>query len=245
MKQHNENKNIKILYTYVQRRSFVVGDLERLEKFYTLSSYAFPAHKKVLLPVLLLKQALSLLLFGWRYDYFACFFAGYHSWLPTFFARVTGKKSIIFLGGTDCFNYPSFRYGNFTRKWYGMATCKSASNATMLVPVSANLIQTHSPYYKEDSVIQGIYHWCKDLQTPFRIVPTEYDPTVFYRRDVVRLKNSFMTIAFDIDGVSFMRKGIDKVFMAAHAFPQLIVVNKIRVCLNKLVLHDEVWVELA
>lgn len=202
------------------RRSFVATDLARLENYYTLSAYQFPAHKKLLLPFLFVKQAVFLLLFGWRFDYFACFFAGYHSWLPTFFARVTGKKSIIFLGGTDCFNYPSFNYGNFTRKWYGMATCKSAENATMLVPVSANLIKTQSPYYKEDSITQGIYHWCKNLQTPFRIVPTEYDPTVFYKRNVERRKNSFMTIAFDIQGVSFIRKGIDKVIMIANSLPE-------------------------
>ncbi|HUR29885.1 MAG TPA: hypothetical protein VMZ69_00565, partial [Saprospiraceae bacterium] len=220
MKQQNTNKNIKILYTFVLRRSFVATDLTRLENYYELSAYQFPAHKKLLLPLLFIKQALYLLLFGWRFDYFACFFAGYHSVLPTLFARITGKSSVIFLGGTDCFKYPSFNYGNFTKKWYGKATCMSANNATLLVPVSANLIRTESPYYKEDSIVQGIFYWCRDLQTPFKIVPTEYDPEKFYRRNVERRKNSFMTIAFDIQGVSFIRKGIDKVIMIANALPE-------------------------
>jgi glycosyltransferase involved in cell wall biosynthesis len=215
-----ENKRISILYTYVQKRSFVTTDLERLSQYYSLSSFAFPSKNKFLTPFVFLKQALYLMLNGWRYDYFACFFAGHHSLLPSLFAKLTGKKCVIFLGGTDCFKYPSFHYGNFTRKWYGRSTCISAHNASLLVPVSSNLIQTTSPYYKVDSVTQGIYHWCKNLKTPYKIVSTEYDPELFQRKDVTRVENSFMTIAFDIEGVTFIRKGIDKVVMIASHFPE-------------------------
>ena len=209
-----------ILYTYVQKRSFVTTDLTRLQESFAVTPYRFAANKKVLLPLYFLLQAIYLLIFGWRYNAFACFFAGFHSMLPAWFARITGKKCIIFLGGTDCFKYPSFRYGNFTKKSYGYATCFSANKASLLVPVSATLMRTTSSYYEVDSVTQGIYHWCKDLKTPFHVVPTEYNPEIFKRMPVERKPNSFITIGFDIQGTSFMRKGIDKFVMIAGHFPE-------------------------
>ncbi len=214
-------KESHILYTYVQARSFVQTDLKRLADVFTVTPYYFPAWRKSVLPFLFIRQALYLILFGWKYSHFACFFAGYHSVLPSLFAKWTGKKCVLFLGGTDCFKYPSFHYGNFTRKFYGKATCISAGNASMLVPVSSNLIKTEATYYKEDSITQGIYHWCKNLTTPYTVVPTEYDPGLFFRRDIQRVENSFITIAFDIRGTSYMRKGIDKAIMIATHFPEL------------------------
>jgi len=215
-----KHKNIKILYTYVQRRSFVTTDLTQLGQHFELTPYEFSSKKKYLTPFVFLRQFIYLLLMGWKFQSFACFFAGYHSLLPALFARLTGKKCIIFLGGTDCFKYPSFAYGNFTKRWYGMATCISARHASLLVPVSSNLIRSSSSYYKEDSMQQGIYHWCNRLNTPFKVVSTEYNPDLFKRQPVPRIENSFMTIAFDIEGVTFIRKGIDKVIMIARHFPE-------------------------
>jgi glycosyltransferase involved in cell wall biosynthesis len=161
------------------------------------------------------------LLFHWgKFDYHVAFFAGYHSALPALFAKWSGKKSYIFLGGTDCFRYPSFRYGNFTKTWYGAFTCFSASKASLLIPVSHNLVDSESNYYKEDFTKQGIYHWCEDLHTPHQVIPLEYNPSMFHRLDVERKENSFISVAFGIEGTSFVRKGIDKIVMLAKNFPQ-------------------------
>lgn len=210
----------RIFYAFVQPRSFIQTDLDFLANHYQLTTFIFASSPKFLIPFSFIRQALHLLFIGWRYDYIACFFAGYHSVLPTLFARLTGKKSIVFLAGTDCFNYPSFRYGNFTRLWYGRSTCMTARNASILAPVSANLVLKSSPYYKEDSVVQGIYHWCKALKTPYEIIPFEYKPDLFKRTGAPRRENSFITVAFGIQGTSFIRKGIDKLLMIAEAFPQ-------------------------
>lgn len=169
---------------------------------------------------MLARQAIYLLLFGWRIDIFVCFFAGYHSFLPALFSRLTGKSCYIFLGGTDCFNYPSFNYGNFTKFFYGRFTCWSVRNASLLVPVSENLINSESEYYTTDSQIQGIYHWCKNLNVPYKIVPLEYDPGLFNRQNVERAERSFLTVAFGIEGTSFVRKGVDKIVMLAKALPE-------------------------
>ena len=215
-----KNKSTTILYIYTARRSFVNTDIAILGKQFPTTSYHFKTEVKSATPLSFLRQFFYLLFFGWKYDVFICFFAGYHSVLPSWFAKWTGKKCILFLGGTDCFKYPSFHYGNFTKKWYGKATCISAHNASLLVPVSANLIQSTSAYYTVDSSDQGIYHWCAPLSTPYQIIPLEYNAQRLYRRDVPRKENSFISVAFGIQGSSFVRKGIDKMIMIAKHFNQ-------------------------
>jgi glycosyltransferase involved in cell wall biosynthesis len=213
-------KSTNILYTYTAWRSFVRTDIQLLKHQHQVSTYHFKTEQKILTPISFILQFFHLLFTGWRYDAFACFFAGYHSILPSLFARMTGKKCILFLGGTDCFNYPSFHYGNFTRKWYGRATCISVRQATMLVPVSANLVHSQSGYYTIDGIDQGIYHWCAPLKTPYKIIGLEYDDVMFAPTTNFRPPLSFITVAFGIQGTSFIRKGIDKVLMIAAHLPE-------------------------
>src|SRR4030095_6212129 len=217
-----KNKHTKILYTYTAKRSFVNNDLIRLKKYYgedNVITYHFRTDIKALSPLSFILQFLYLLFCGWKFNTLVTFFAGYHSMLPALFSKWTEKNSFIFLGGTDCFNYPSMRYGNFTKKWYGKATCITAHHATLLIPVSENLIYSQSSYYDEDKGPQGIYHWCSPIETPYRVIPLEYDPNMFFRQNPERIENSFITVAFGIEGSSFIRKGIDKVMMIANHFP--------------------------
>ncbi|HZV71282.1 MAG TPA: glycosyltransferase family 4 protein [Saprospiraceae bacterium] len=213
-------KNTKILYFYIHRRSFIHTDLVHLEKIFDLTTFQFTSAPKYHVFLSFFRQFFYLLFNGWKYKYIVVFFAGYHSLLPALFAKLTGKKSIIFLAGTDCFKYPSFRYGNYTKFWYGLFSCMSARLASLLAPVSSNLVNSTSHYYTVDSIHQGIYHWCKNLKTPYRIIPFEYNPDLFNRKPVLRNENSFITIALGVHGPSFVRKGIDKTIMLAHAFPQ-------------------------
>ena len=218
-----KNKHTKILYTYTAKRSFVNNDIIRLKKYYgedKVITYHFKTNIKSLTPLSFLLQFLYLFFLGWKYNTLVTFFAGYHSVLPALFSKWSGKKCFIFLGGTDCFNYPSMHYGNFTKKWYGKATCITAHHATLLIPVSENLIYSQSSYYQEDNGSQGIYHWCAPIETPYKVIPLEYDPNMFFRQNVERIENSFITVAFGIEGSSFIRKGIDKVLMIANHFPQ-------------------------
>jgi glycosyltransferase involved in cell wall biosynthesis len=213
------SKSTTILYIYTARRSFVNNDLLMLEKHFKVVPYHFRTDVKWMTPLSFVKQLLYLLFLGWKYDTLISFFAGYHSVLPCLFARLFGKKGIIILGGTDCFKYPSFRYGNFTKPAYGKATCISVSSASLLLPVSQNLIRSDSKYYTVDSTEQGIQVWCSNMNTPYQVVPLEYDPSLFKRTSTERIPNSFITVAFGIQGTSFIRKGIDKFIMAAAHFP--------------------------
>jgi len=215
-----KTKSTTILYTYTERRSFVHNDLALLQQHYHVTPYHFKTKVKWLTPWSYLRQFLYLLLLGWKYDTMIIFFAGYHSLLPCLFARLTGRKGIIILGGTDCFKYPSFRYGNFTKRFYGMTTCLSARWASLLLPVSQNLIRSVSKYYTVDATEQGIQVWCKNLQTPYQVMPLEYNPTLFKKNLIERKPGSFITVAFGIRGTSFIRKGIHSFLMAARHFQE-------------------------
>lgn len=212
-------KHTTILYTYTERRSFVESDLRMLGDVFSVTPYSFQATPKRRTPWSLVRQFFFLLFRGWGFSHFITFFAGYHSLLPVWFARLTGKKSYIILGGTDCFCYPSFRYGNFTRKAYGWFTCASTRWAHRLLPVSSNLIRSHAEYYTGDPCDQGIEVWCRGIRTPFSVVSLEFDTGVFSPRPVARIPDSFITVAFGITGTSFVRKGIDKVIDLARHLP--------------------------
>jgi glycosyltransferase involved in cell wall biosynthesis len=213
------SKSTTILYIYTTRRSFVNNDIDILSQHFYVTPYHFKTNVKWLTPWSFVRQFFFLLLFGWKYDILITFFGGYHSVLPCLFARLVRKKGIVILGGTDCFKYPSFRYGNFTKPFYGKATCMSVRLASLLLPVSQNLIRSHSEYYTVDSTEQGIQVWCRNMNTPWQVVPLEYDPSLFKRTSTKRIPNSFLTVAFGIQGTSFIRKGIDKFIMAARQFP--------------------------
>lgn len=211
-------KSKKILYTYTAQRSFVRNDIAILEKHFDVTQYLFETKNKFLTPISFIWQAIYLLTIGWKYKYFISFFAGYHSLLPSIFCYLTRKNNIIFLGGTDCFKYPSFNYGNFNKYLYGKSTCWSAKLSTMLVPVSNNLIRSKSDYYAIDSTEQGIFHWCPNLRTPYFVIPLEFNHQIFFRNNSTRKENSFITVAYGIEGSSYIRKGIDKVLMLAEHF---------------------------
>jgi glycosyltransferase involved in cell wall biosynthesis len=214
-------KNTKILYTYLDRRSFVSSDLKLLGEHFSITPYPFTSQPKWKIPLECIKQFLFILFRIRKTDYLVSFFAGYHTIWPTLFARWFGKTSFIFLGGTECFKYPSFHYGNFTKKLYGRVTCYSAHKASLLIPVSSNLIRSYSDYYDKDSPDQGIYHWCSQLHTPFRVIPLEYNPDVFKSIPTnSRTPNSFITVAFGIQGTAYIRKGIDKFIWLAARFPK-------------------------
>ena len=86
--------------------------------------------------------------------------------------------------------------------------------------MSENLINSHSSYYDQDPGQQGIYHWCAPLDTACQVIPLEFNPVFFSRQKVERKENSFISVAFGIEGSSYIRKGIDKVIMIADHFPQ-------------------------
>jgi glycosyltransferase involved in cell wall biosynthesis len=216
MTKHRET----IIYFYISRRSFVIKDIELLRTKFDVLEFQFDTRKKWQILYLFIKQFIYLLAQLRRCDLFICFFAGYHSLLPALLGRIFRKPVIIFLGGADAYRYPPFNYGHFNKIILGKFTCYSLKLVSLLVPVDKCLIYSESDYYDVKFRKQGIKHFCQDLSTPIESIRLEYDHSIFRKIAQVTPPNSFITVAFGIEGSSFVRKGIDIIVEVAKFLPQ-------------------------
>lgn len=212
-------KKPSLLFFHIGSTSFVRKDIALLSERYAVTSFHFDTKEKKKIPLRFLAQFFFLLRKARSAEIFVCFFAGYHSFLPAVFGRLMSKPVHIILGGADCYSYPEFGYGHLVKPVLAWFTCRSASMATMLLPVDESLMLASSSYFKPDHK-QGIRHHCQDLRTPHLTIPLEYDGEIFKRRGAEKTPLTFLTVGFGIGGSNFYRKGIDLVLEAATLFPE-------------------------
>ena len=95
-------KKKHILFVYVNFSSFVKADFEILSEFANVSKYEFKIGRGIISTgIKLFRQLLFLTTNFWRYDSVYIWFADYHSLLPVLFARMSGKKSYVVIGGYE------------------------------------------------------------------------------------------------------------------------------------------------
>lgn len=165
-----------------------------------------------------IKQFFYLLFVVFRTHGFVSFFAGYSSFLPGVFSKITGKPHIIILGGTDCTSLPEIGYGNFQKKILSWFTSKSLLTATHLAPVSENLIFSEYSYFDTVHPKQGYKTFCPNAKAETTVIYIGYDPKKF-SRTTEKKSNSFLTVA-QMNAANYFRKGIDLIFQLAGKFPQ-------------------------
>ena len=130
-------KGKKILLVHTHFSTFVRQDYEILSKNNTVYTYHFVSKKNPLrLLAEFLKQSFYLLIRGWQYDVFFIWFASYHSLLPTLFAKITRKKTIVVIGGYDSTRVQSLKYGAFYNKKMYFFTIYTIRNSTVNLCVS-------------------------------------------------------------------------------------------------------------
>jgi glycosyltransferase involved in cell wall biosynthesis len=93
----------KILFVHNHPAQFVRLDLAELQKRYQVTECCLNSHW--LNPVSIWKQVSAHdLVFGW--------FASWHTFLPLLFARLSGRPSVLVVGGYDVANMPQISYGH-------------------------------------------------------------------------------------------------------------------------------------
>lgn len=220
---HSEVKEVKkpkIIFTYLARISFVNKDIDILNREYDVVEFRFDTDQRSKIPFNYIKQFLFLLRHIWTSHYIVAFFAGYHTVLLIIFGKLFRKKVVFFLGGAEGHCFPEFGYGHQNKRLIGCLTCFSVKHADLLLPVDESIIYSHSDYYHRDKT-QGLKHYCKGFNTPYTVIPLEYDATMFQAKDVERDPYGFIVVGFGIEGTSFMRKGVDLVIEAARALPDM------------------------
>lgn len=96
---------IRILFLYRTLRTFVKNDLEILSRHFDIRSihYRGPIWLPIILPKIFIYTFWANVTFSW--------FANFHAFFATLFARILGKKSIVVVGGYDVANEKGIKYG--------------------------------------------------------------------------------------------------------------------------------------
>jgi len=216
------HKEEKILFIYKNPSSFVLKDRDIFAKHFTVAEFSFnPAHK-ILTPFEIIRELWFLLLHLSNTKAVVCEFADYHTFFPLLFAKLFKIPSFIIICGTEGHCFPSIGYGNHNKKLMAWFTCKSLKLATHLLPVHRSLVISNYTYHDNDFPQQGYQAHCKNVNTPFTEINYGYDGNLFYNnvsQGANKIPNSFLTVALNVKGSTFYRKGVDLILEMAKSFP--------------------------
>jgi glycosyltransferase involved in cell wall biosynthesis len=211
----------KILYFYSAESSFVRKDLDILQSAYEVRPFLFRVASKKNLPFTMLRQKLFLLRHIRSASLVVCQFAGLHAVLPVLFAKLTGKRSVIVAGGTDCVGFPSINYGNFASGFNRGLTTYVYNNCHLILPVHDTLVDYAYTYTGDDFPRQGIKYFMPRLRTPVEVISNGYDSELWSPRPVERKENTFVTVvAYNNSRFTEKLKGLDLFKGLARALPQ-------------------------
>lgn len=212
---------MNIFHVFLNNSSFIKKDKEIFKDYGSLIEFEFRILSKIKLPWVLFTQFIDLIKRGWKSNAFVIQFAGYHSLLPCLFARLTGKKSIIISGGTDCVSFPNLGYGNFNRPFLRSFTRWSYLLCTAIAPKHESLWYTDYSYDSKEPAFQGIRAFVPEIKEKHTAIPNGYDCSV-WKADpsVERRPNHFITVsgAFEYP-FQVQLKGIDLILQTAPYFP--------------------------
>lgn len=213
-----------VFYFYTRNATFIQKDLAILRTRFQVMECAFPAPEKWKTPLLFAVQVLFLLrhIGLWSRAVAVAQFAGYHTFIPTLWARVFGRKSILVVGGTDCVSFPSLRYGHFQNKLLAWFTRQSYRWADVVSAVHSSLFYREDHYYLPEESRQGILHFVPEARFEQHVVFNGFDIDLFSIRTPFshRKPLSFITISVSLDDPIRMKlKGIDMVLELARHMP--------------------------
>lgn len=211
----------KILYIYPINTSFVQTDLQLLSKHYAVHTFSFAVKSKIFTPIAFLRQFFFLL---FQLPGAVCVvsqFSGYHSFLPSVLCKIFNCKHFIIVHGTECNNFPEYRYGYKMRPFLFWFSKKSLALASLILPVSDALIEQDYSYKETAWRKQGLRAFYPGMTTPTQVIHNGVLADRFnILADTVRNKNSFVTVASGLDDPNRRGiKGLDLVCELAEKMP--------------------------
>jgi glycosyltransferase involved in cell wall biosynthesis len=201
----NELKNHSILLIHPGKSSFVRKDIEILKKYFTVKDFFYQPSRQIFPNIIAQSKLLIWLLFNiGKAKAVYIWFADYHSFLPIFFSRLFGKKTILILGGYDVANIPELKYGSFYKPLRAFCAAYSIRNSGYVIAVDRNLID------KAKTLV-------KDIRGTMLVIPTGYN-SEFWRR--YHNKEKFVLNVGIIDKPERLKiKGIDFLLEVAKFLP--------------------------
>ncbi len=215
-----EKKN-QLLYFYHSPTSFIHIDKLNLAPHFDISSFEFTIKGVLSIPILWIKQLRFLVKYRTTAKVYFCMFAGYHTVLPVFFAKLFSIPCILVAGGIDSVAFPSVKYGNFTKRVLSLLTAYSFKNCTHIAPISDYLVDSPYSYTDSDFPCQGFRFHIKNLKTPHTVIYNGFETEKWFYSGETKHPNSFLSIAANLDSASRVNiKGVDLILQVAALLPQ-------------------------
>ncbi|RMD50167.1 MAG: glycosyltransferase [Ignavibacteria bacterium] len=192
---------------YPSFSTFVRNDYEILRKFDEVKPHRYIQGKSVLRHLVSqFELCFWLLKHIWSAEIIYCWFADYHSILPSFLAKIFQKKFYLVLGGYDVTYLPEFNYGSFKNPLRAFCARFSISNATLNLAVSEHVKKRALERVSKARIVT-IYNGV----TPFI---TKHDSNI-KKEDIV------LTVA-KVDSIQRMKlKGLDFFVKIAEQMPEI------------------------
>lgn len=199
-----KSKRKSILFVSTGFSSFVKNDFLTISAEHAVQKYHFAPVKGILKNGWqIIRQFFFLMIFGWKFDLFYCWFADYHSFLPVLFAKIFGKKSIVVIGGYDVCRIRKLNYGAFCSPFRGWFCSKSMRLASSILPVS-NYVDRKAGVIAPLTKRKMIYN-CVTLDNPTGAFPAKTD--------------TILTVGLINNDRTFYLKGIDTFIETARLLP--------------------------
>jgi glycosyltransferase involved in cell wall biosynthesis len=154
-----------------------------------------------------------------KYDLVCGWFVGYHTFFPYFFGKFYKTTIVSFLGGTECHNMPEYNHGNYRKKVYGWVTKKSLEKSTYILPVHESLITCDISYVDLVFPKQGFLPFNNHLDGHIEALHCGFDEEN-EGVEIEKQPNSFLSVASQLSGKVFYRKGIDMLISLAKELPE-------------------------
>lgn len=120
----------------LHQSTFVRRDEEMLRSFATVKVFLFRHQRGFSIFIELIRQKLFLLRNIWNSQLVYVWFADFHAVLPALFARLTGRKCVVVIGGVDAAYLPQYQYGTKSRLLGRLSLWLTVRMAHLLLPVS-------------------------------------------------------------------------------------------------------------
>jgi glycosyltransferase involved in cell wall biosynthesis len=206
-------KTTKIIYIKPAYSSFIRGDEQILDKKFDVKPVLLNQNgSKILFGINLFLLFIRLLsqVFS-RNVIFISWFADYHSAIMSFVGKLTGKKTIIFIGGQEAISYPELKKGVYRKKIRGACVKFALRNTDLIIANHKSLIYHENHYYNaQNPHIDGIKHYVPNLKTPTEIIYNGIDSERI-KRDLIipKIPNLILTVGTMSHLGDFKNKGFD------------------------------------
>lgn len=207
-------ENKRILFIYTSFTSFVAQDFEILKKNNCVDKFQFELSKKLHKWVWqYLRQFFFLLFRGYKYDMLFIWFADYHSLLPVLYSKITGKKSLVVIGGYDASRLKPLNYGAFTSKFRGFFVIQTIKNCTLNLAVSKYIFRKLgyiAPKAPRKLIYNGVAFDTPPTNQPKEKLVLTVANIQSERTFYLKGMDTFFEVARQLPDEQFMLIGIDK-----------------------------------